>query len=202
MSHFFTIILFFGLRSLKFFTAPDFLPLYRSQQLQNCTLALNTSTYSLSICSIHYRVASMTLHLEQAMDQADAHITLSFVDVLDVNLKVMKEMATSENNKPLVYNVNEPARTSTSVASIDAIDMNLKGPQASLIRMADNRKCCFARQRDDHVAKVHKPNVSVQVKEKVTPTSKASMDAHDMYSKGVKGSEDPVVLLITTAGKL
>jgi hypothetical protein len=37
-----------------------------------------------------------------------------------------------------------------------------------------------------NVAKVHKPNVSVQVQEKVTLTSAASMDAHDMKLKGVK----------------
>ena len=80
------------------------------------------------------------------------------MDVLGANLKALKGQATADEiSKPLLKNVIEPACiaiTSTSAASMDAIDMKLKGvketeaPVVSLITTAGKRKRCFA-QTDD-----------------------------------------------------
>jgi hypothetical protein len=128
----------------------------------------------------------------------------------------VQEKVTSEITKSVLADGNDPcttAATSPSTRSMDAIDMNVKGvketkgPVASLITTAGDRKRCFARQSDDHAAEVHKPNIRVQVQEEkvtyeisksvlgdgndpctsvATSPSTSSMDAIDMYLKGVK----------------
>ena len=148
------------------------------------------------------------------------------MDVVGANLKALEAKATSDEiSKPLLNNVKEPAciaRTSTSAASMDAIDMKLKGVKesegavVSLITTVGKRKRCFA-QTDDRVAKVCKPNIGVQVQKNVTseisksvlcdglePCTNAatspstpSMDAIDMYLKGVN-EKRPVASLPTT----
>lgn len=221
-------------------------------------IVLNPSTHSLRI-----RFASMASHLEQAMDQAGAHITLEFTDgllnpkddeqmvriseinkplgishescivviaspptigVLDTNLMALEAKATSdETNKPLLNNANEPASiTSTSTSTASTNDMNLKGVKegeglvVSLVTTAGKRKHCFA-QTDDHAAKVCKPHLGNEIKEKTTSeiselalvggkepcidaaasTSTSSMDAIDMYLNGEK-EKGPLVQFPTT----
>lgn len=70
----------------------------------------------------------MASHFDQAMDQANVHITLSFA-VVSLNPKTEQMVRISKISKPL-SNANKPciiATTSTiSLHSVDILDVNLK----------------------------------------------------------------------------
>jgi hypothetical protein len=121
----------------------------------------------------------MASHLEQAMDQADAHITLTFMDA-SLNPESEQMVRISEISKPSV-NANKPciiAATSTiSRPPMDVLGANLK---------ALKRKATA-----NEISKPLLKNVSEPACIAITSTSAASMDAIDVKLKGVKETEAP-----------